>query len=695
MALSKDFFIDTYIKEAQDYINSFTENVVLLKNNPEDFKTITQILRTLHTLKGSSRMLDFKNVELLTHSLEEVFKGLRENAYEFSQRLLKLLLITSEKIAQLLKKIKSEHNDKEDISFFVNELDRASKGLFFDIENLEKINKGNLLDLKEDKNNKEDDDTENLKTIEIPLSKIDSVIEALDSILIKQFKFKHQLDNFEKEFSKINSGKLQLTKQLKEEVKFTEESIIEVQHNLLNLRMLSLNTILKPLKLSFESEAELLSKKIFFDIEESDFLMDKVILEKLKEILIHLLRNSIDHGIESEEERISKGKSREGKIFIYIKKLSNHLVITVGDDGKGLDYKKIKKKAEALYPEEKKEITSMSDKDLIQYLFLPGFTTRDSSSKISGRGIGLDVVKYNMEKIKGKLQIFSEENRGTSFKLTIPFSLTLEKGIFIKCGSEKYMIPSHYIHEITEADEETLITKQGQDYIIKEKQQIPLYSLSSLLKTEKSENDKTIIILEYLDSKIAVIVSAIEQYENIVTSPLPKIMKNSTSLQALVYDENYSIIPVLNIPDTMQRLKNLLAYDIKKIDVKNKKKSKTILIADDSLSTRQIEESIFERKAFNSISVSDGIEAISMMKKYSIDLFVIDINMPRMDGKTLLNNIRRSEEYKDTPVIIITGACDKKSEEDFIKSGAQAFILKSEFERGMLLKTAGELLNER
>ncbi|MBB5218016.1 response regulator [Treponema rectale] len=692
MAFSRENFIQTYIDESQEYINAFTDEIIRLKDNPGSQDIVTEILRNLHTLKGSSRMMDFTSIETLVHGLEDIFKGVRENVFEFTDRLLQLSFVTTDQIKKLLEKIKTSSTDEENIKPFTDALNRASKGLFFDIENLNAISKNSYTTFADYETADENTDIENLTSVRIPIARINSIIRSFDDLLIRQFRFKHQLEHFEQKLSDAGNGIL--PKQLKEDLLLTENSIFETQHALLNLRMLPLSIILEPLKLSFETEAARASKNIIFDIPQTNFSMDKIILEKLKEILLHLMRNSLDHGIETEKERIAAGKSPNGKIYIYTTQISNHIIITVGDDGKGIQYKSIKEKALLLYPQQKNEINAMSEKQLQQYLFLPGFTTKDSSTEMSGRGMGLDIVRSNMERIKGKIQIFSEENKGTQFKLTIPLSLATQQGLFVQSGSMKFMIPSHYIHEIADGENLNFIISQGQNYVCVHNQFIPIYHLSSLLGTEKSKTDNAIIVLEYLDTQIAVAVRSIEQYENVVVTALPQIMRNMNSLQGVVYDENYSIIPILNIPNIMQRMKGLLAYDMKKFNVRNKKKTQTILIADDSSTTRQIEQTIFETDGFTVKTAGDGIEALEIMKTYNIDIFIIDINMPRMDGNTLLNNIRRSAEYHSTPVVVVSGAYDKQAEENFIQAGAQAFIVKSQFERGMLLRTVKELLGE-
>ena len=176
-------------------------------------------------------------------------------------------------------------------------------------------------------------------------------------------------------------------------------------------------------------------------------------------------------------------------------------------------------------------------------------------------------------------------------------------------------------------------------------------------------------------------------------------MRKMTSLQGVVYDENYSIIPILNIPDIMQRLKDLLAYDMKKYRSKNEKRTYTVLIADDSATTKQIEQAIFESEGYKVLTATDGIEALDILRGTHVDAIISDITMPRMDGKILLNNVRRMEKYRNTPFIVVSGAYDPEIKEDFLKNdeypGAQACIVKSEFHRGNLLQAVKELLGEQ
>lgn len=694
MPFSRDSFIDDYISEMNDHLDDVSNAVFDLKKTPENIPLITEILRHLHTIKGSSRMLDFLTMETLSHGLEDVYKSILEERFEFNDNLVKLSIAVIECMKRILVKIQNDRDDKADVSIFVETMEKAVAGLFFSTEILESINEGTFNS--EDENNYEDESLENITSIRVNINRINEIIRTFDNLIIRQFRFKHQLENFEKRLKKSDGKELkEIPRQLKEDLSLTENAIFETQSLILNLRMLPLNIVLNPLKREIEKDAVTLKKNIRLNIPETDFMLDKVILEQLKEILMHLVRNSIDHGIEPPQEREQAGKNPDGIISITTVQASNHLIITVSDDGRGIQYDKVRETALARFPESSEKISSMTEKELQQYLFLSGFTTADSATSLSGRGVGLDIVRSDMKKIKGKIQINSVSGKGTTFKLTIPLSLATQQGLFVTASGMKFMIPSHYIHEIIDGEGQNILTMQGQNFLSIHDQFIPVYYLSSILGGRKTERENSFIVLEYLDTQIAVIVKSIEQYENVVVTALPAIMRKMNSLQGVVYDENYSIIPILNIPDIMQRMRSLLSYDMKKYKAKNEKRTHTVLIVDDSVTTREIEQAIFESDGYTVKTAGDGIEALEKLRAFHIDAIITDISMPRMDGIILLNNIRRTEEYNSIPVIVVSGAYDPEEKQKFLEAGAQAFIVKSQFQRGNLLQAVKELLGEQ
>ena len=699
MAFSKNEFVSGFITETQEHLDAVNLGIINLKNEPQNKEYLAAVLRELHTIKGTSRMLGFPTIEKLAHGLEDVFKGIREEKYELIDRIVQLTFSTSDAIKRALQSIQDQGTDVINIESFLEVYDKACVGLFFSTEQLEQENKGET-----DTHGSEEDydskNLENITSIRINIERINDIVRSFDDLIIRQFRFKHQLEEFEKRLSgaaqKGGSAESlhEVPKQLKEDLSLTENVLFNTQHLILNLRMLPLDIVLTPLKKEIESEAMRMGKNVQFDVPPTDFMLDKVILEQLREILLHLVRNALDHGIETPEVRKAAHKDEKGTISIHASQVSNYIKIIVRDDGSGIDYERVREKAVILNPTSRAEIESMNERQLQQFLFVSGFSTRDNATEMSGRGVGLDVVRIDMEKVKGRIHLHSKKGKGTSFELTIPLSLATQQGLFIHSGGMKFMVPSHYIREIIDTDSCTLTMMQGQPFISLHNQLIPAYYLSSILGNERSPDANSIIVVEYLETQIAIIVESIEQYENVVVNPLPPLMRGIQSLQGVVYDENYAIVPILNIPDTMQKLKGLIAYEMRKYKAKNKKRTYTILIVDDSATTRQIEQTIFESSGYIVETAVDGIDALDKLRSRHVDAIITDISMPRMDGNILLSNIRHMEEYASTPVIVVSGAYDPEARAKFIEAGAQAFIVKSEFQRGNLLQAVKELLGE-
>ncbi len=694
MPFSKADFIDGFIAETGEHLDAVNNGIIQLKKTPKNREVLAAILRELHTIKGTGRMMGYPVVEQTAHGLEDVFKGIREEKYELTDHIVQLTFLTADCIRRILDKIKTDGTDDIDISDFLEIFKKASSGLFFTTDILEDKVKSesefNTINAREDTAS-----LENITSIRVDISRINDIVRSFDNLIIRQFRFKHQLEAFEKRLSNADTKQVkELPKQLKEDLLLTETALFDTQHQLLNLRMLTLNMVLTPIKKEIESDMMKLGKTIDFDMPESEFMLDKAVLEKLRDILLHLVRNCIDHGIESPEERLKKGKSERGHISVLAQQVSNHIIISVADDGRGIQYETVRKKAIIRYPKMQKQIASMSEKELQQYIFESGFSTMENPTALSGRGVGLDVVRTDMEKIKGRLRLHSEIDKGTTFELTIPVSLATQQGLFVHCGEIKLMIPSHYILEIIDIDPKNFTNLQSQTFISLHQQLIPVYHLSSIIGTPHKEKTDSLIILEYLETQIAMVVDSIDQYENVVVNPLPPIMNNLEPLQGVVYDENYAIIPILNIPDIMKRLKGLLAYDLKKYQSKNKKRTYTVLVVDDSTTTRQIEQTIFETDGYKVETAVDGIEALDILRNKHIDAIITDIKMPRMDGMVLLSNVRRMDDYITTPVIVVSGVYDPETKDEFIQAGAQAFIVKSEFQRGNLLQAVKELLGE-
>lgn len=685
--MEKEQFINDYIQESCDNFDLLNEICINLEKNqnPEQLK---ELLRILHTQKGNSRMLEFTKTEKILHSVESVFKNLSENRLQIEKKYILLLINLISEFKICIESIsKNGEENYENFDSIIENLENAINGKDFSVSF--KNSK-----IKTIENFITKDEIDSNQSIKIQLSDINSILFSFDKLIMNQIQLKNEINKLKKS---ADNSFINEFRQINEKLTVLENQCFSIQEKIIYLRMLPLSMILKPLKLSVSNEAIKLNKNVEFEIPYSEIKIDKTILEHLPQILIHLLRNSLDHGLETEEERIKLNKNPTGKISVLVTQNSSRIFITISDDGRGIDFEKIRKKALSLYSEREKEISQMNNESLLQFLFISGFSTKENVSEFSGRGIGLDVVRSEMDLLKGKISIKSEKNVGTSFELSLPLSLATQDGLFIQQGKNKYLILSHYIKEIVTIPEENFLTFTNNVFINLRGELLKVFDFDLITNQEFSKKIKkseySVIILEYLQQKIAVTVDQILFYQSIVIKPVPNLLKNVKGLQGVVFDENYKIIPILDIPFCINKFNNSTFYQQKKLKVEKTPKKYTILVVDDSSTTRNIEKVIFESENYNVITAVDGIDALEKMKNFDVDLVVTDISMPRMDGFVLLHNIRHTENLQNIPTIFVTSVYEKDTEQKLKDLGAQGYVVKSDFKRENLIYKVRELLN--
>ncbi len=699
MAKISNDITESYISEVKELLESSRKDIMTLKNTQNDNETLTRLLRSLHTIKGNSRMLGFSTIEKLSHAVEDIYKSVKDEKIKNSERLVKLVYAVADKIESCITQITKKGSDDQDIKIYLQYCDKLAAGELIDVDAF--ISEINKINGKLEEDDDEDDFSENIgdiQSIRIKLSRVNEIITAFDTMITREFHLKHQLDELHKFEEKTGSHELsKIRKQFENDIYALETSIFNVQEQAFNLRMLPISIVLRPLENTIALEAMNLKKKVNVNIPETDIAIDKVILEELGDILMHLVRNALDHGIESPKDRKALGKNEEGTISITCLREAKYIELKISDDGRGLDYAKIREKALKLYPERTDEIKNMAEKELSQFLFQSGFSTKEEVTELSGRGVGLDVVWSNMEKIKGRIKIESTPGEGTSFILHFPLSLSTLQGLFIYSNKEKYLIPSQHIVDILYRKKSDYITLQNQNYIRIDGQLIPCYPLSSLFENHKSGiilEEEPILIAEYMEQRIGIIVEQVQQFVSLVVKPLPKGLQNFSILQGIVFDEHYDIVPILHVPDILKKFKSLRGYDIKKFEAATQKKTNRILVVDDSGTTRQIEKAILENAGFLVDEAFDGVDGIEKAKAKQYDLILTDKDMPRMTGTVLLDNLRRMEQYKDIPIVVVSADQSEKTLKEFTQLGANAVIYKGDFKRGNLINIIKELVGD-
>ena len=461
--------------------------------------------------------------------------------------------------------------------------------------------------------------------------------------------------------------------------------IDEMESMVKNIRVLPLSTVFNSFSRMVRDIANEKNKDIDFEIEGNETCVDKKIIEEIKSPLIHILRNAIDHGIETKEERIANGKSPIGKIMLSAKQDDNTVIIDVVDDGRGFNLEKIKDRAISRGFLTKEDIENMSDEAIMNIIFWPGFTTGDSITSISGRGIGLDVVKTKISQLNGKVKVISEYGKGSCVHIEIPVTLTTLRVFLVKISEQTFAIPIQVITTFIIKKQNEIKTNNGMRSIIYNDNIIPLYYLSDILKLEKNSvvNDKeTILIIESDEKTVGLVVDKLLGDQDILqkklSPPLYKV-KNISGITNLASGE---LCLILNMQD-------ILHYDFNKpINISVKQQAmlpadilayKRILIIDDSITTRTLIKNILLNLGYMVDVVSDAEEALVKLKLNHYDLLITDLTMPNIDGYQFIDKLKTDEMYEDIPIVIVSSIPEKIASERLKQYKIEYYISKESF----------------
>ena len=474
--------------------------------------------------------------------------------------------------------------------------------------------------------------------------------------------------------------------------------IDEMESMVKNIRVLPISTVFNSFSRMVRDIANEKGKDIDFEIEGKDTCADKKIIEEIKTPLIHILRNAIDHGIESKEERIANGKSPVGKILLSAKQDDNKVIIDVVDDGQGFNLEKIKDRAVSRGFLTQDDIDSMTDEAIMNIIFWPGFTTGDSITSISGRGIGLDVVKTKISQLNGKVKVISEFGKGSCVHIEIPVTLTTLRVFLVQISGQTFAIPIQVITTFILKNQNEIKTNNGVRSILFNGNIIPLYYLSDILELAPApRNEKeTILIIEADDKTIGLVVDKLLGDQDILqkklSPPLYKV-KNISGITNLASGE---LCLILNMQDIMHYdfNKAMISANNQELLTSDVLSYKRILIVDDSVTTRTMVKNILLNIGYMVDTVLDADEALVKLKLTHYDLIITDLTMPKIDGYEFIERLRNDEMYADIPIIVISSLPVNQARKRLNKLSIAHYISKDNFDQADLAMQVKEILTK-
>ena len=758
-------FVPKFADENKDRIQSLNQSILAFEKNPSSPEILKVILREVHTLKGTAKMMGFADIVTLSHKIEDVFVKVRDGGLKPTKKLYDVVFKSLDKLADMVEVKRTDAKTLVNIESVCGQIDvllhdGGDEGTKAELSQAEvdtvlsTVKQEQIPELKipveqektaerekpveQEKTTPQAVPVEGVKTIRIGLDKVDALYNYLVELIIAQMTFRQRgddmikLNHYAKQLKALKAETLADMstqapgdKKLREDIvrrynveellvkeiaRYTEcyetdmvklDTIIEgIRQQVMFMRMQPISTIFDMAARIVRDISTQFGKEVELVISGAGVELDNNIIEMLKDPLLHLLRNAVDHGLEEPSARISAGKRKTGTLSLQAKQEGGDILIIVEDDGKGIDKELVKESAirKGLLQPDKAQ--GLSDEAIYAFIMKPGFSTSKIITDVSGRGVGMDVVKTVIDRLNGNLIIESKKGVGTKFILKLPATIALIKVLIIRVGEMTFAIPTSGIEQITHIFWKDVKTLEGRVSVFLADQTVPIIDLVNAFNLRKEDEQKPetapVIISRSGGRKIGFIVSEFLHEKEVVFREFKGYLRRPRYFSGVTTLGTGEVILILNMQELVlaRDLAGIISKDVASQTAKRGDKKLTILIAEDSLITAELEKNIIENSGYAVDLAVDGMDALDKLYTKKYDLLVTDIDMPRMNGFELTAKVRAGKKYKDIPIIMVTAREKLEDKRRGIEVGADAYILKKEFDQGNLLNTIKRLIGE-
>ena len=518
------------------------------------------------------------------------------------------------------------------------------------------------------------------QTIRVEVKRLDHLMNLIGELVLGKNRLLKIYDDVEERYE----GE-KFLEELNQVVSSLSLVTTDIQLAVMKTRMLPIAKVFNKFPRMIRDLSRDLGKQIDLEISGEETELDKSIVEEIGDPLVHIIRNSCDHGIEDPETRKAIGKPEKGLVQLKAYNEGNHIVVEIVDDGKGLDADMLKSKSIEKGIITEREADAMSEKEAFGLIFRPGFSTAAKVTNVSGRGVGMDVVKTNIEKLNGIIDIESEVGKGTVMKLKIPLTLAIIQSLLVGTQEEFYAIPLASVLETVRVPIDDIYTIDGKNVLRLRDEVLSLVRLSDVFGVEKvfDGGDHTyVVIIGVAEAKLGIIVDTLVGQEEIVIKSMGDYLQNIPGIAGATIRGDGRVTLIIDVGAMMEMAKDIKVDIRAEIEDSTKAKEKPsdykVLIVDDSKMDRTIMQKALEPTGVTIIEATNGVEALNVIKsgEHSFDAILIDIEMPRMDGYTLAGEIRKYSKYRNLPLIAVTSRTSKTDRLRGVEVGMTEYITK-------------------
>ncbi|WP_410510578.1 response regulator [Nodosilinea sp. E11] len=517
-----------------------------------------------------------------------------------------------------------------------------------------------------------------------------------------------QLENFhnrgEQHLEQLGALVKRLSSALHEDTTRLEMITDRLEEGIRTLRLMPLSTIFNLFPRLVRDLARQEGKQVELVIEGGDTPADKRILEEMKDPLLHMIYNAIDHGIESPTERQRQGKSPGATITLRGYQTASSIVIEVSDDGRGLDLESIKQAAirRGLYGAE--DLERLTPAQIQALILSPGFSSRTLVTEISGRGVGLDVLRTNVERLKGTIDVQSTPGQGCTLRIQLSKTLSTAHVLLVKTGGQTYALPVECVQTACLVQTSDIFTLEGHSAIVHGDGPVSVVWLADLLNLAKTGHEDKVreprlpcIILQVGTERLGIVVDALIDEQNVVLKPQSQLLKRVRYISGATILATGNVCMVLNPQDLVAAVRHQGSSQTKPElgftpIIETEKRPRRILLVEDSIATRTQEKRILESAGYEVVTAVDGLDGFNKLQAREFDAVISDVQMPNLDGLELTQRIRQHREYSDLPVVLVTTLASEADRRRGAEAGANAYITKGSFTQNVLFETLDRLI---
>ncbi len=557
------------------------------------------------------------------------------------------------------------------------------------------------------------------ETVRIHVSKLSDLLNQAEELITAKNMFGHDLKELKRFGNQSNHSRQKLNNSenvsglIREDISILAENmdqhyrimartVDDLLFSIKNTLLLPFSTVLDLFPKLVRDLAKDTKKEVLFTVIGAEMEIDRRILEKIKDPFIHLLRNCIDHGIESPEVRLKKNKPRSGEIALIIEKINDReITVTISDDGQGIQKDKVVAASLKMGIISAEKAEKLTDVEALGLIFNSGLSTSPFITDLSGHGLGLAIVSECINQLGGSIVVESKVEKGTKFTITLPVTLQTFRGVLVKVGENQFIITISSIEKVIRIKASDIRTIENRDTILYNGENIGLAWLNQILdlssgkpRIDKNSYLSTLVLVSGQQRIAFVVDSILEDHEGIIKNLGSQLINIQNVLGATLLG-NGKVVPVLNAIQLIDKANSTLSIRPLSIDSEMEEsivEKQHVLVVDDSITSRSLLSNIIETAGFIVKTTVDGFEAYKLLQEEVFDLVVSDIEMPRMNGFELTVKIRNDKKLSELPIILVTALEQPSDRQRGMESGANAYIVKSSFEQSNLIDAINRLI---